>query len=128
MSEALAQSRFTAACHVITSGMSVPGMRAYLRTVGSAYSDDSDDLMMYAAFTGHALGVLARLAGAVEVGAYLPVTGLTGPPSTITRHEYHRATVRYCSACGDEVTHITQCEKDGHRAHHAGCCPDRHRP
>ena len=33
--------------------------------------------------------------------------------------------MRLCKRCqGDDLTHITQCEADGHRDHHAGCCPD----
>jgi len=34
--------------------------------------------------------------------------------------------MRLCKVCeGDDLTHLTQCEADGHRDHHASCCPDR---
>lgn len=32
--------------------------------------------------------------------------------------------VSSCAVCRRELTAITRCEKDGHRAHHAHCCPD----
>lgn len=36
--------------------------------------------------------------------------------------------MRLCAACGEYLDHISQCEKDGHRAHHHVCCPIPCRP
>lgn len=33
-------------------------------------------------------------------------------------------TMSRCPVCRQELTAITRCEKDGHRGHHAHCCPD----